>query len=758
MMFAENQFLHNEAFVNRNGLRCFACCWVTVILLAGAVRSDAAAPDKWPKKQHPYLLFDQDGLDQLRVAGRDGLHARMLAHLRALAADYVGRPPLSAPPEKVGPKGFLWWHITAYNTCYEYRHALETLSFLAVLTGEQKYIDAGKRWLLALCAWKHWGAAAEHDFDYTGAWLTASAATSYDWLWPYLSEAERGTVREALKKRIRLVYRRNPLAWDSHAMWVYPATATAAVSILWEEPEATNWLGWFRSTVKAYVDRAYTPQGEGAKGVSYYGQMMTEVAVFMESLRHATGEDDFTSPVWRGGIPYTLHCWTGGNFARYYDREQQWDRTLNTLMFLMARKYRSTAAQWIAAHDEKLLLRPMKDDLAYTEYGRSSGVLDYVWYDPRIEAKLPPDTPCAAWMRGIGLVTMRSGWDENAICLSFKSGIRGPHESFAQNRFDIDACGERLTTEFYEDYLTTTDGFNVIAVNGKPQQAPEGAAGNITQFLANNRIGRIVEFVNLPSYAAVLGNARRAYEKDCSRYEREIFYLRPHTFVIIDRVVAHKPADLAWRLHTTGSISLNRNRARFELPRASLAVTSIEPRDARLRVGSTTEIWDRYKLRQYQWYAPYGVNLWRKANGGRAWPLTEAEWYRPDPMLEITPRDRTADATFVSLIQVFPEGRQLPTATSEYRGRTLCIAVGGNEVSHTLYYNPQGIEVAGVRCDGEAAAIGRDRSGKLIYAAMHRGTRLEVQGRSLVQSEHRATVGVDLRKTLAPNHDDRSQE
>jgi hypothetical protein len=143
----------------------------------------------------------------------------------------------------------------------------------------------------------------------------------------------------------------------------------------------------------------------------------------------------------------------------------------------------------------------------------------------------------------------------------------------------------------------------------------------------NNRIGSITEFVNLPAYAAVRGEARRAYEEDCSRYEREIIYLRPHTFLVIDRVVAKAPADFVWRLHTTGSIALQDSRAFFQLPQASLVLTSIEPHDARLRVGNVGEIWLRHKLRDSQWYAPYAANLWRTASGGRAWPLSKAQWY-----------------------------------------------------------------------------------------------------------------------------------
>jgi hypothetical protein len=214
----------------------------------------------------------------------------------------------------------------------------------------------------------------------------------------------------------------------------------------------------------------------------------------------------------------------------------------------------------------------------------SAKVVDFL-YGTELDAPLSLETfPLAHLAAGIGKVYARSDWSDDASWLRFECGdYFVGHQHFEVGNFEIFRY-EPLATESgeYVDYLSNhsvnwlirTVAHNCVLVHepgetwsmmrdgGRNEYANDGGQTKKWEWTADNLVewtakretydrGDIIAYENRPEYMFVAGDCTKAYSPSKMKsWVRQIVFLRPHTFVILDRVESTKAKyPKRWVLH-----------------------------------------------------------------------------------------------------------------------------------------------------------------------------------------------------------------
>ena len=214
-----------------------------------------------------------------------------------------------------------------------------------------------------------------------------------------------------------------------------------------------------------------------------------------------------------------------------------------------------------------------------------SRLLDFLYDEGPEPNPLPlSDFPLSHLARGIGKVYARSDWSDDATWFRFECGdYFAGHQHFEVGNFTIFRY-QPLATESgeYLDYLSNHDvnwlirtiahnsilvympgeqwtmmrdgGRNPYANDGGQTKKWEWTPDNLEEWKAKRASyerGDIIAYQNRPEFLYVAGDCTPAYSAEkLSQWMRQIVFLRPHTFVILDRVVSTKPEyPKTWLLH-----------------------------------------------------------------------------------------------------------------------------------------------------------------------------------------------------------------
>ncbi len=258
-----------------------------------------------------------------------------------------------------------------------------------------------------------------------------------------------------------------------------------------------------------------------------------------------------------------------GDGANTYGGHNEYPRHLRTML---AQYFRgSELSRYVATQKRKgSNLMARLTDFLYEEPA-----------DPPADLKTLPLAHLAA---GIGKVYARSDWTDDATWFRFECGdFWNHHQHFETGNFEIFRY-EPLATESgeYTDYnsshsvnwLIRTVAHNCILVHqldekwtnlrdgGRSPYANDGGQAKKWDWPVDTveqwnkkreqfERGRIVAYENQPAFLYVAGDCTKAYAASkLSNWTRQIVFIRPATFVILDRVVSTR-AEYAktWLLH-----------------------------------------------------------------------------------------------------------------------------------------------------------------------------------------------------------------
>ena len=609
-------------------------------------------------RQHPYLFFDVNSRQALRDRAQVEPFRGFAQRLEKHAADCLARAVPAPATIRDGIPEFL--ADGSYNPAYlrEFdrnqfavkgylmAEVIPTLGFAYQLTGDKRYAEAGRRWLLSLASWKKF-ATKGHEADFDAGHFAYALALGYDWLWEVLDEPGRRQVQDAMTRIAppMIVQARDIMGRPkpqlnrgymegNHPRRTHGLFSLVPLALLYEVPAAREWLD---VEIQYQRDRlypsAYAPDGEHADAWDHFSVSLDEPIPFAVALQRMGGEDLFNDPQLVGrfrGLP---------RFFLYGLEQRFGQRWYLTAWFALASRLKDPLAQWIATRPSALRL--------------ANEVLAYLLYDPQVPAVAPEDPPGSVYFPYTGMVKMCSDWTAAGILIPFRCGPEVPKEKGDQNGFRLRTGGQWLLPRLQEAQRKSEEPaeltWDLLAwYNGSPAQnvvLPDpDLVGDYATYLKTGRIPitggiqfnegpikgrqysrqwlsgpdvpkrgelRVVTFDAALDY--VCGEAHRAFAYlPCpALWVRHVLFVKgqpgglpPYVLVCDELEAGQRPQTFAWQLHPQSPFALQGRDLSIHGLGADLDVRFLAPADGVILEKQAPAPLTEQRTRFIQWRTP----------------------------------------------------------------------------------------------------------------------------------------------------------
>lgn len=453
-------------------------------------------------------------------------------------------------------------------------------------TGDEKYARAAETNLLTVSAFPDWNPS--HFLD--TAEMSHAVGVGYDWLFDWLSEESKKTIRTALiEKGLKPgieVYRKGGWWTTSEFNWNQVCNSgliAGSLSIAETDPEYAKFIvpQAVKSLPKAL--HAYDPDGAWMEGPGYWHYATRYTAYGLCALQTALGTDFGLSDM--PGLRATGHFpWytTGptGLFLNYADSGERSAHKPMPCMFWLARQYNDTA---ISDAEHALLKRGN----ATPEH--------VVWYVPPSGTATKPLDRDRWFKSPVDIVVMRSAWDDpEALFVGVKAGYNQVnHGHLDLGNFEFDALGVRWARDLGSDdynlpgyfdkkkggkrwnyYRNISESHSVPLIDGKGQD--ETAKASVIRFDSNDTEARVS--IDLSD----------AYREHAEKVERDVALTNSRLAVVVrDRYELASHHDIVWAMTTDADIAVQQDgSAELSLEGKKLIARAIEPKGATFSVDS----------------------------------------------------------------------------------------------------------------------------------------------------------------------------
>ncbi len=512
--------------------------------------------------RHPRLLFSAEDIPDLKRKAEEqpALWNLVVANAESLVRREV-------PDEREVAGGAHYWRI----------EFVQSGALAYVLTGEQKYLDAARNWMVRYCRGEIWGEGWGENVDLFAGWYLYHIGIAYDLLREHLDEEDRVLIRDGLADHARAVSEdgletryTDGFRYDQNHTYI-PVTGMVAASlaIMDEVPEAHDWLrrGYVIMNRSRYV---LGHDGYYYEGPAYWAFALHWHARYAELMGRATGDmQQFMAlPALARSWLYALHTSLPGfpwgfdmhDTGRWPDGKRGGGPRVTQHPYL-----------WAVAG----ALRDGNSQLAGDFLNRRGPEWDYpasafLWYDPSLE---PADLEAVKprhYFEDHGVVFWRTGWeDEEATCIAFRCGPPQGHAATEK----LKAIDDWIMNSghvhpdigaFYlygrGTYLAGGTGFtarkftrdhNTLLVSGKGQGV-DGSYWNDRGWPYERFDAARIEAVHLSEkYAYARGEFSSVYPNGLELESLHRTLLASEDYVlIVDRLKADRPRSLTWFVHT----------------------------------------------------------------------------------------------------------------------------------------------------------------------------------------------------------------
>ncbi|MFC2125260.1 DUF4962 domain-containing protein [Bacteroidota bacterium] len=409
------------------------------------------------------------------------------------------------------------------------------LALVWKITGEQKYLEGAKKWLVHMAGWDPNGITSYNlplpdgstGNDEAGMPMLERMAITYDWIGDKLNAEEKSLVLSSLKERgnqLLNYYTTNDFIsepWSNHAVRALAFTGLAGLSALGELPEAEKWLDY---VIRCYFTSFPTWGGDDggwSQGLSYWTAYVLWQTNFVDALQLCTDVNLYKKPFFRNNGYFAVYFHppyaTRGGFGDHGEAAPNLAEKL--LVQRYARAFNDPVLLWQAdnihydeSHFNRLQVLPNKMD--WKEWFMEDVIAILSAPPANLIARSPAGLPQAKLLRDIGWTAIHSdlGTAENDVWLLFKSSPYGSfsHSHADQNSFQVNAYGKSLIIDsgYYPWYgsphhnlwTRMTRAHNAILINGRGQ-----AYGTM------KASGTIEKFETSEALTVVTGECARAY-------------------------------------------------------------------------------------------------------------------------------------------------------------------------------------------------------------------------------------------------------
>jgi hypothetical protein len=595
--FAPGKYFWRYGFANKQGQ---TSTWSTVrSVVVPPEAKPFAMPTRAQQRErvpqgHPRLFMRPEDLPRLRALalapkdaqGKLPSEAEEFAKLRAAADKIIAAGP-TPEPEHMGSARDkenaemvkYWWpnRTQTEKACME----AEMIAFVYLITGEQKYAEAARQWILHLAAWNPDGPTNFQLNCEAGKPMLYRLPRAYDWAYAALNPADRQVVQKIMQRRIKDAWESGEVQrgtghlnrpFNSHGNRVWHKIGECGIALLGDVPEAETWVDYavnkFYSCYPVWSD----DDGGWHEGLSYWAGYMGKAVWWMQVSKSALNIDGLQKPFFDQVGDFALYVAPPGTpnsgFGDLSFRPPSSGVGGMMEYFIRAQGARSegkSAAYWRWWTEQ-------------SKMGREGGILGFLYranLPPLLEAKPPTDLPQSKIFHGIGVASLHTTLldSKDDIHFLFKSSPFGTqsHGHNPHNIFQLNAYGEALLTtcvyrdlhgsKFHYQYVHSTKAHNGVLVNGQGQ-LPHTAAPH----------GKIAAEKLTPEWDYIMGDATPAYGGRLERYQRHVAFVKSGFIVIYDDLSAKEPATFQFMLHALKAFEVDENKrtVRVDQPKAGV--------------------------------------------------------------------------------------------------------------------------------------------------------------------------------------------
>lgn len=550
--------------------------------------------------QHPRLFMRPEDVPKLRELAR-GNERRRFEELRA-EADRIMQAGPTPEPERMGSARNkedaeavkYWWpnRVQTEKACME----AETLAFVYLMTGDQRYGEAARKWVLHLASWNPDGPTNFKLNCEAGKPLLFRPARAYDWAWDMFTAEERRTVRAITQRRIQDAWESGEVGrgvghlsrpFNSHGNRTWHKVGEAGIAFLGEVPEAEDWLDYAVNKFYACYPVWSDDQGGWHEGVNYWAGYLGKAVWWLQVAQSALGIDGLQKP-------FFAHV---GDYPLYVAPPHSPNAGFGDL------SHRPPPAGAGSFLDYFVRMKSAQADGDRAAYWRwwmeqwrmkgADGILGFLYSAnlPALPAaKAPTDLPSSQVFEGIGVASLHTTLLDarEDVHLLFKSSPFGTqsHGHNPHNTFQLNAYGEALLTtcvyrdlhgsKFHYEWAHSTVAHNGVLVNGE---------GQIKHTAAPH--GRIVNASLNPTFDYIMGDATAAYGNRLKRYHRHVAFIKSsEPFILVyDDLEASEPSTFQFMLHGLSEFQLDAENAvaRVQQPKAGLTARYLSREALRFR-------------------------------------------------------------------------------------------------------------------------------------------------------------------------------
>ncbi len=355
------------------------CLILAQIMLLGLVPTlvTSATEPAWPtnetlasqyissaKESHPSVLFTEDDIPVLREKIKSGVSSTAYAALKTLANKYLAVP--SAPYTFTG--GGIGGRVLQLH--------LTTLAFYGIIEGDTGaiYIDKAREILISAVEQGDLETCYKNNAQLSIGDFATAFAIGYDWLYSYMTDAERNAVRMRMNELGEWIYiasttGKEPLVggktdtayWaqssPERSAWNWNTVIHTGLTLIsmvtGEHPE---WMARGLDRIEAYYKYSKNKDGMPQEGLSYTGYGMRIAVIIDASLvKHAnTSLIDRYEELGRFMSYYT---WAGlpKTEAGAIDTNQSNSFGNISVAYYLANRYKSEETLWALMAGYKLL-------------------------------------------------------------------------------------------------------------------------------------------------------------------------------------------------------------------------------------------------------------------------------------------------------------------------------------------------------------------------------------------------------------------
>ncbi len=542
-------------------------------------------------RDHPRLFVTRADIARLRASpGLDKLRERAG---QLLAGDPTPEPAVmgsSSNPQTVDH----WWsnRVQTMKACQE----AEVLAFVYLLTGEEKYGQAARRWILHLAAWNPDGPTNWKLNDEAAMPILHRLPRAYDWAFDALSEEERARVRAVMLRRAQDAWNAGQIGrgeghlnrpYNSHGNRAWHKLAENAIATFGETPEPEMFLRYAVTKFFAAYPVWSDDDGGWHEGLSYWAGYMSKAAWWMDVARVALGIDGFKKPFFAHFADYAMYTAPPGSP----------DGGFGDLASRGASPGWSFVHYFTAAAKHPYWAWWAKECKIQRDPGEP--VLAFLWDAlPAVEPKPPTRLPPSKVFRGIGVAvlntTLLAAVDNVQVRLKSSPFGRQSHGHDPHNSFTLNAYGDALIANnvyrdlygspFHAKWVWTTRAQNALLVNGEGQKPHSADLG-----------GRLAGWEFQDGLDYVAGDAAASYEGKLKRFLRHVIFLKPDLVVIADDIDAEQPSTFQWMLHSAAPFETAGQRLMLEREHAGVLVDYVAPEPLKLRTWTGYDPAPNYK-------------------------------------------------------------------------------------------------------------------------------------------------------------------